>query len=371
MFKKIIQFTHDDLDGYACTVVANAFARLVEEQTGSKIPVESYNCDYSTIDTTIVEKMGGLSVTDKDYKETLFIVSDISWKSMLVTSLLSNTEWFVLADHHKSSEYLAREMSKLDKAGKRMSVSIEGKWCGAYKLYDCLSTMLPENGIELQSNPCDRLEDFLEIVNDWDLWLWAEDPKVARKKSAFDLLNQKAPKLNAFLDFFSGYFNGSDFVDRIVDLVFNPVDRTFNKGLNRLYTETKGFTEYLCQQADIIDESTSKYYRFHLGMTVYRGVDTLLFTVPEGFNNKSIVSMVASNKTSDLKKDFDCLMIYEIGSSTVSLRCPNDGIDLSDVAKYNTLAKNTSGGGHPFAAGFPVDPDKIMEEINSIRIRTL
>lgn len=371
MFKKIIQFTHNDLDGYACTVVAKVFARLVEEQTGAKIPVESYNCDYSTIDFTIAEKMSGPAATGKDYSETLFIVSDISWKSMLVTSLLSNTEWFVFADHHKSSEYLAREMSKLDKTGKRMSVSIEGKWCGAYKLYDCLSTMLPENGIKLHPDICDRLEDFLEIVNSWDLWLWAEDPKVANLKSVVNLMNQKAPKLNAFLDFFSKYLKGSDFADRMVDLICNPIERSFKDDLNRLYSDTDGFQEYLYQQVVIIEESASRYYRFHLGMTVYRGVDTLLFTVPEGFSNKSIVSMVANKKTSDLKKDFDCLMIYEIGSDTVSLRYPNDGIDLSEVAKYNTLAKNKSGGGHPFAAGFPVEPDKIMEEIESIRIRNL
>jgi oligoribonuclease NrnB/cAMP/cGMP phosphodiesterase (DHH superfamily) len=369
MFKKIIQFTHNDLDGYACTVVAKLFARLVEEQTGVKIPVESHNCDYGTIDFTMAEKMKSLEKSELE--ETLFIVSDISWKSMFVTSLLSNTEWFVFADHHKSSEYLAREMSKLDKTGKRMSVSIEGKWCGAYKLYDCLSTMLPENGIELQSNICDRLEDFLEIVNDWDLWLWTKDPKVVNQKSAFNLLNQKSPKLNAFLDFLSEYFKGSEFVDRMVDLIFNPVGRSFKNDLNRLYTDTEGFQEYICRQADTIEESTSKYYRFHLGMTVYRGIDALLFTVPEGFSNKSIVSMVANDKTGYLKKDFDCLMIYEIGSDTVSLRYPNDGIDLSEVAKYNTLAKNTSGGGHPFAAGFPVEPDKMMEEIESIRIRNL
>ena len=369
MFNKIIQFTHNDLDGYACTVVAKAFARLVEEQTGVKIPVESYNCDYSSIDSTIVEKMESLEKSELE--GTLFIVSDISWKSMLVTSLLSNTEWFVFADHHKSSEYLAQEMSKLDKLGKRMSVSIEGKWCGAYKLYDCLSTILPENGIKLQLDMCDRLEDFLEIVNSWDLWLWAEDTKVVNQKSAFNLLNQKAPKLNAFLDFFSKYLKGSEFVDRMVDLICNPIERSFKNDLNRLYTDTEGFQEYLCQQAEIIYKSTSKYYRFHLGMTVYRGIDALLFTVPEGFDNKSIVSMVANNKTSDLKKDFDCLMIYEIGADTVSLRYPNNGIDLSEVAKYNTLAKNTSGGGHPFAAGFPVEPDKMMELLDSIRIRTL
>lgn len=371
MFKKIIQFTHNDLDGYACTVVAKVFARLVEEQTGVKIPVESINCDYSSIDFTIAEKMSGLAVTDKDYKETMFIVSDISWKSMVVTSLLSNTEWFVFADHHKSSEYLAREMSKLDKSGKRMSVSVEGKWCGAYKLYDCLVDILDANGIELPLSICDCLEDFLEIVNGWDLWLWAEDPKIVNQKSAFNLLNQKAPKLNAFLDFFAKDGKESEFVDRMFDLICNSVERTFNKDLNRIYSDTEGFNEYLKQQAKTIEESTYRYYRFHLGMTVYRGIDALLFTVPEGFNNKSIVSMVANNKTSSLKKDFDCLMIYEIGSNTVSLRYPNDGIDLSDVAKYNTLAKNTSGGGHPFAAGFQVEPEKMMELLDSIRIRTL
>jgi hypothetical protein len=201
--------------------------------------------------------------------------------------------------------------------------------------------------------------------------LWANDPTVANQKSAFNLLNQKAPKLNAFLDFFAKDGKEKEFVDRMVDLICNSVKRTLNKDLNRLYTETKGFQEYLCQQADTIEESTSKYYRFHLGMTVYRGIDALLFTVPKGFNNKSIVSIVASNKTGDLKKDFDCLMIYEIGADTVSLRYPNDGIDLSEVAKCNTLAKNTSGGGHPFAAGFPVEPEKMMELLDSIRIRTL
>lgn len=369
MFKKIIQFTHDDLDGYACTVVAKVFAEVIECTTGQKIQVESNNCDYSTIDSAITGNMTGLDKSD--YEDTLFVVSDISWKSMVVTSLLSSTEWFVLADHHKSSEYLAREMSRLDKPGKRISVSVEGERCGAYRLYECLSRMLPENGIELPFNLCDRLEEFLEIVNDWDLWLWAKDYKAVNQKSAFNLLNQKAPKLNVFLDFFAKDGNEQEFVDRMVDLICNPIERSFKIDLDRLYSDTDGFTEYLRHQAETIDKSTSQYYRFHLGMTVYKGIDTLLFTVPEGFKNKSIVSMVADRRTKDRIKDFNCLMIYEIGADTVSLRCPNGGIDLSDVAKYNTLAKNTSGGGHPFAAGFPVEPDRMAEEIRSLRVWTL
>ena len=78
--------------------------------------------------------------------------------------------------------------------------------------------------------------------------------------------------------------------------------------------------------------------------------------------------MLAHNKTEGIK-DFDCIMIYEKGSSRVSLRYPKDDLDLSFVAKYNELAFDNTGGGHPTAAGFPVNPDYFDTVLLNKKIR--
>ncbi len=84
-----------------------------------------------------------------------------------------------------------------------------------------------------------------------------------------------------------------------------------------------------------------------------------------GITNKSLVSILASNKLRDCGiTDYDCLLIHEIGSDTASLRYPtSEDIDLSFVAKYNYLAKDNTGGGHPFAAGFPIDGGMFVDNL--------
>jgi nanoRNase/pAp phosphatase (c-di-AMP/oligoRNAs hydrolase) len=100
--------------------------------------------------------------------------------------------------------------------------------------------------------------------------------------------------------------------------------------------------------------------------------DALCFTCPKGFNNKSMLAFVADRRVRNAGiKDYDCIMIYEEESDSVSLRYPQNGMDLSVVAKNNRLAKDSTGGGHPFAAGFPVDKDAFEDLLKHKKCRSI
>lgn len=375
MFNKIILFSHNDLDGYACNVVCRTVSYLLESR-GFNIPVESHNCDYSSIDSVILDRFSKLLDCEKE--DTLFVVSDISWKSYQVTEIFKNTNYFLFADHHKTSEALAMEMVKLDTLGRRYSLSIEGRHCGAARLLECLDRLCLENNCNLgysgkSEDVLDRLEDFVEIVEQWDLWLWANDPKVKGIKSALNLLNQLPAKLNAFLDFYSQSATGKDthkFLDIIVNMIIHPVEKDLKTDLSRLMSDTDKFTEYISRQAVLISTSCRQYRRVPLPMPDGPDVETLCFSVPVGLKQKSIVSMLADNISSGIG-DFDCIMIYETDSDTVSLRYPRNGMDLSHVAKSNLAAKDSTGGGHPCAAGFPVDRVSFGESLSRKRLHTI
>jgi oligoribonuclease NrnB/cAMP/cGMP phosphodiesterase (DHH superfamily) len=373
MFKKIIQFSHNDLDGYGCNVVTRVVSKLLEDK-GLNISVENHNCDYDSIDEII--KNSFRMVFDHEFDETLFIVSDISWKSKEVTELLKGVKYFVYADHHRTAEPLAKEIGKYDTKAGRISMCVEGGWCGAARLLDCLDILCYDNGLNIRETEkevgtIDRLEDFVNIVNNWDLWLWANDPKVNEMRSALNLLNQTPAKLNAFLDFFSQSVTGEDvhlFGDYMVNLITHPIEATFEKDLSRLFSDTSNFSDYISRQAVQIEIACRQYQRVQLPMPSGPDIETVCFQIPTGLRHKSLVSMLAHNKTEGIK-DFDCIMIYEKGSNRISLRYPKDDLDLSFVAKCNELASDNTGGGHPNAAGFPVNPNDFDKILMNKKIR--
>ncbi len=369
MFKKIVQFSHNDLDGYACNVVTKTIAEILERSGKGHIRLEFHNCDYGSINDVIVSR---LRTTLKcEVEETLFIVSDISWSSDEITHAFKNLDWFVFADHHKSSEKLADMMAQTNVAGHRLSVSKEGNVCGAIQLLYCLEELLFDNGFTLFSDNPERmidLCDFLDIVNSWDLWTWTECNKSSKSTNAYDLLNNIGPTLNAYLDFFQRDVTGNDvhkFTDYMVDMILNPIENDFKTNLGRCMSDTNGFKEYLEDQARLIEISCNLYLRVPFTVPFGPDIETLMFMCPVGIKNKSLVSLLAYNKIKAKGiADYDCLAIYEIGSDTVSLRYPSrTDIDLSRVAKYNNFAVDETGGGHPFAAGFPVEGKQFTDSI--------
>lgn len=376
MFNKIILFSHNDLDGYACNVVVRTYAELLRK-LGVVIPVIENNCDYSTIDTVIESTLETLEL--EELQNSLFIVSDISWKSPKLTNYLKNMNYFVFADHHKSSESLALEIEEV--TGRRIAFCKEGAWCGACRLLECLDQLLSDNGYtfgKLEDPYCyencgvlGRLGSFLNLVNEWDLWLWANDPKIANQRSAYNLLNQPSPKLNEFLSFCTDTENPS-FVDMILDLVLKGI--SFGTDLNRLYEDFNTFThDWMSRSATVLEIYSRQYRRIALKMPDgKKDVDTLCFTCPYGYKNKSLLSMLAHIRTRDLsRRDFDCLMVYENGSKSISLRYPEGNLDLSEVAKQNKLASGPMGGGHLKQAGFPVDTYTMTEILDRKKIYTL
>lgn len=369
MFKKIVQFSHNDLDGYACNVVSQAISFFLRSEGYGDIPVEIHNCDYASIDSVIHSRL--VTTLNHEFDDTLFVVSDISWKSNYITEVFKNTKWFIFADHHRSSEALGKELARCDRHGYRCSVSKEGDECGALQLFRCFEEILFDNRINLfprWNEELNRLADFLDIVNRWDLWTWASEVNAINKTNAYTLLNHKAPCLNAYLDFFLQGVTGENahkFAGHMIDLIVNPIECDFDTDLCRLMSDTNGFAEYLRNQARMIENTCNHYQRVPLPMPIGPDIEALVFLCPVGITNKSLVSILASNKLRDCGvTDYDCLLIHEIGSDTASLRYPtSEDIDLSFVAKYNYLAKDNTGGGHPFAAGFPIDGDMFVDNL--------
>lgn len=344
-FNKTWLFSHNDLDGYACNIVSRA---ILLEYTSELVEM---NCDYSKIDNKIRECMPEI-----DKENDLVIVSDISWNktSTDITDFMKSIPegHLVIADHHKSSEWIGKEIES------NFIHTVEGSLCGCQILMHLLTVM----GFHCTDKIRNDLVWFTDTVGDWDLWKWADKPEVQNQTSVGNLLYQPAPHLSAWFEWEVKYFGTMDFVETVMSLMMEK--RKISFGLSEKYLDS-GFKEYLKQTRDTLYDASRHYYRFTIPSYrvtrpfARKDLEALLFVLPEGCQQKSLLSMIANN---NIKKsgyrDYDCIAIWVEGDENISLRYPTRGTDLSDALKTCCWG----GGGHKEQAG-TIPGRSYMEEI--------
>ena len=357
-FRKIHLFTHDDLDGYACEVVVEVYRRLL--WTDTELYVK--HCNYGQIDQCIQSSFDNHNI---DRERDLVIIADISWRrdNFELTANLRSLSYLIVADHHKSSEWISSELetvSKIMENKYRMVFTHDGSICGCLildRMMDLLHQQFVEHNIgtdidwEYTNTVKGRLDQFCGIVNDWDVnfgWVMSvPDDKTLNIR--WILSNCKSPMMDALLQ-----YDHKHFVKTIVRTITKhkfcvSIDNVFN---------VSGFEDYVKKIAKEIDTITRQYYRYTIKSEYFDAV-TVFISVPKNFKYKSLVSYIVGNLIDDRHIECDCVSLWEEGADTLSLRYGQYGLDLSKIAETSRYG----GGGHPFAAGMRVNTDEMWKVV--------
>ena len=287
--------THNDLDGIGCEVV---FKLLY----GNEVDVLSVgnNEVNDIVEQSLEELRFGIY-------EQLFI-TDLSVSEELAERIDKENLNVQLLDHHPSAVHL----DKYSFACVMTHLPDGFKNSGTY-----LSFIYLLDDLLLKEVCNESLDDFVELVRQYDTWEWKEIFRNEEAKQLSDLL----------------YILGRE------KFVYDMVNRIKNN--EELFSET--------------DELILKIKQKEIDNYINIKEKELII---KDFKLYKIGIVIADSYTSELgntlcerHEELDFVAIIKQG--TVSLRTVKDDINLTDIAKQ------FGGGGHPKASGFPLDKDKL------------
>lgn len=296
--KKYKLLTHTDLDGVSASILAQLLLR------GSEIEVEY--CNYDNIN----DKVSSLTLNDLNTYERIFI-TDIS-VSFEVASALNNlldennmVDKVVLLDHHKT----AINLNAFSWANVQVQLGDE-LCCGTRLFYNYL---LRYTGYK----PCEWLNNYVEIVNRYDTWLW---------NTKYNDLVPK--KLNQLF-----YLLGRDkFVEYIIEK-----DEVKDDILN-------------AEDIKLLEEEDLKIEKYINGKEKTLNIITVDgFQIGVVFAEQYISEL--GNVLSERHRELSMIAIFNNGK--VSLRTVRDDVDCSE------FARRFGGGGHKKASGLSISSENM------------
>lgn len=282
-------FTHTDLDGIGCAVLAKlAF--------GDNADI-SY-CNYNEINLAVKD----LISSGRDY--VMCHITDISISDNIAQEIDANYDNFYLMDHHPT----ALTLNKYNWC----NIEIENpnshiKTSGTEMYYNWLI----ENKYLSKRETLDR---FVETIRNYDTWRWAElgvDGEICKKVNDLMYLYGREKFINWCIEeVHEGSFPKLHAADEmILDIKQKEIDEYIErKDKQLIYTEIQG------KKCGVV---YAEQYMSELG-----------------------------NRLCKMHPEIDFVAIIDMGNKTVSYRTTRDDIDLG-----NDIAKCFGGGGHPKAAG--------------------
>lgn len=298
-------FTHTDLDGIGCAVLAYlAFG-------GENVDVEY--CDYKDVDEKV--RRFGESEEYKSYDKVY--ITDISVSENLAASMNTAlvSDKLMLLDHHATAEWLNKydwcDVSVLDVVGIKNS--------GTMMFFRHLNSRGKFNKYNdrVKCNIC----KFAKTVRDYDTWRWKEE------------LGDDGIVCKQLNDLFHIYgreqfIEWATHIIRVRD-VFPMFDMT---DVALLENKQKDIDIYVSQKNKQL-------------MTIK---DNFGYTCGVVFAERHFSEL--GNKLSELHPELDYIAMVDIGFGGVSYRTVKDNIDLG-----GEIAHSFGGGGHRKAAGSNFD----------------
>lgn len=309
---KVKLFTHNDLDGISCSILA----KLAFEE------VDIEYCDYTNINEKIklfIEQQLWMSydfifITDISVNQDIAnLINATAYNGLNLSSKLQ------LLDHHQHLDWLNENYWAY--------ISIENndkKESGTSLFYDFLfdgeflsSTKLYED------NKCEVLKEYVELVRKYDTWDWHKENNIIPKK---------------YNDLF--YILGTDM---FIAIVLQKIETIKNLELN----DQENMLLAL-RQSEInryIDSKNKQMYKHE--------IDGLKVGIVFADKHNSELG----NSLCSLNPDVDLIAIVNLGKS-ISYRTTKD-VDVSQ------FAKKYGGGGHKSASGSSINEEQ-MNKINQI-----
>ena len=302
-------FTHTDLDGVGCAILAKL-------ASGEEVDI-SY-CNYDDINENVMNYLD-----HNDDSLSYIYITDIRVNEE-VAELLDKRGGVVLLDHHPIAlglnkypwcKVMVEDLNGVKTSGTKMFYH----WLGMNGCFD----------EELETN--EALSRFAELVRNYDTWRWSElgeDGVICKQIN--DLM----------------YLYGRDkFITWCISEIHDEVfPRLYSADELLLNTKQKEIDEY-------VEEKNEQLFTSPMCGRVCGFV----------FAEKYVSEL--GNRLCKMHPEIDYVAMIDMGSKTVSYRTVKDDIDLGkDVAQL------FGGGGHPKAAGseFSVDVQfKTIEKIFS------
>lgn len=287
---KIKLFTHTDLDGVGCPIVANVF--LGEEN------VDVVYCENSEVD----RKVSDFIQSSNALKYDKIYITDLSVNESVANQIESRIHDLdlQLLDHHPTALWL----NKYDWA-KVVVENEEGKEAGTSLLYEELKRVVTPSEVEAH-----LVGPFVERVRRYDTWEWQtkfDDIEPKRLNDLFHLIGR----------------------DRFVERFTNSQDLTLSETEDlMLELEQESIDRYVRTKASDIRQIELDNY--HIGVVFAERYQSEL-----------------GNRLSKEYPQFDAIAMVNPAKS-ISLRTVHDDVNVG------AIAKKFGGGGHQKAAGFPV-----------------
>lgn len=319
---KIKLFTHTDLDGIGCAILAYlAFGR-------ESVDVEY--CDYRDINEKVEEfwENGPVEEYDKVFITDISIGKDLA----RTIDLYAGDDIWHLFDHHAT----ALGLNKYD-------------WCEVSVMNDTLG--IKTSGTELfytylrrheqfdhlSVNVIGNIDEFVDIVRDYDTWRWKElEKKGIIRKQVNDLF----------------YIYGREkFIDWALGQILTL----------KLYRGMSDFPIYSEKDIALLDQKQKDIdiYVEEKNRQLFNRVDEVGHTYGVVFAERYFSEL--GNRICELNPDLAYIAMIDISSGTVSYRTIRDDIDVG-----GEIAHAYGGGGHPKAAGSTFDKDQIQCTVHGL-----
>ncbi len=314
MSKKVYHLSHTDLDGYSCQLITD---RVFKD-------IEFFNSNYGDEITQRLTQIVG-SIKEDGFSQNLIMISDLNLtleQAVFLEDSIKDIEKDVeilLLDHHKSGEEVAEKYSWYHLDVSRCATKITYDWFKS-------------------SGVIDDLEEYVECVNAYDIWL-VEQKKRFEVGKVLARYVMSAREINRIM-FSEDSFNyiksiieqASKFIGErdahiALDDNLHPIKKSFfmQEGNNTLENLV---SEYVVELLTKNKDKMSVYYKGSRGILTY------------SVGNSSIIG----NGFLVKNPEFDFFM--DINSrKNISLRA-NNKIDVSLLAK-----EVFDGGGHANASG--------------------
>lgn len=304
----IYLFTHTDLDGVGCAILAKLF--FADE------PCITY-CDYGDIDHKVKTLLNNAEIL---HSEDKIFITDISISKELAKRIeASSLECAIkLFDHHATAEPLNEfswcKVRATDEEDHDLT-------CGTKMFYDHL---VHQYGDLYKNSLC----DFVDFVRQWDTWTWKNTGERGRA----------AKYMNDLLDIRGRY----DFINHFVHQ-FQTKGYCYLDDIDKMLLEIrqKEIQEY-------IHEKSQQMQNAHWGE----------YNVGIVFADRFISEL--GNQLCELYPEIDFIAMINIANQKVSYRTIHDDINLA------AFAQRYGGGGHPKAAGSQFTEDVLKETIEKI-----
>lgn len=325
MLKEVL-FTHTDLDGYGCGLVFH-----ISHSFMSKDEYSVFHCANDKIDDIVRNTIPSLDLSTK------ITFTDICCSENLLKELVDKGFGVHVFDHHPTNAFAT---DILGANATIIPVDENGRMqCGTSLLFNHYMNIIkdhPDNkrSISMSNTNIALFSKFVDTVRSYDTWEW----KITN--------NMDAKYLNTLLYI----MDPNVFIDKYTKVICNPGCLT-----NDLFNENDMtfIMSKINMEQRIIDEFTP---------------DKVIPINVRGYNCGLILGHVGAN-IGDLgyqflnkypEFDMICQFIINSNGLTFSFRCTRDDIDLG-----KDICAPIGGGGHPKAAGAPIDSN-IKDEIVTI-----